>query len=75
MKIINNTKGETVRFSDLKSGDVFQSNANGYFYMKTDTKYDEYGDAFNTVHLESGSVHCSNANMEVILVDCELVIK
>ena len=75
MKIVKNTNAKEITFGDLKEGDVFQSISNGYFYMKTSTKYDEYGDCFNTVHVESGSLHCSDNIMKVIPVDCELVIK
>lgn len=69
MKIKNKNK-KTITLGEIQPGDVFKAIFNGHLYMKT-----AYGAPNNTVHIESGSVHAFQNEMEVIPIDCELIIK
>lgn len=86
MKIVDNSLPQTIRFENVKIGDVFKSK-DGLRYMKIprteiarvytyDYIYDDI-DIFvkNAINLTNGELKKFSFDDQVIPVDCELVIK
>lgn len=71
MKIVNNSY--KVRFGDLSAGDVFA--ADNEYYLKIEEIEEVGGYFFSAINLnQCNHVWFDNA-AEVVLVNCELVIK
>lgn len=70
MKIVNKIQGKTTTYDDIEVGDVFKSNGticiavNDDIILRHDSETDEWGVAF-----------APSEDAEIILFDCELVIK
>ena len=75
MKIVENKNVKTVEFGKLKIGDVFQTINSRQFYMKTKMEQGCNLNLFNTVHLKEGGLYFTENCMEVIPIDCELIVK
>lgn len=85
MKITEMTKEpKRITFSDIKPGDVFKVKNDTNYYMKTERCEASYEDPFdgafmlsyrNTICLSNGKLMATDNNIQVILVDCELIIK
>ena len=77
MKIVAGKNQKTVRFNELQVGDVFQTVKSKRFCMKLypRTYYTHTFGSFNAVELEGGLLYGMPSDEEVILIDCELVVK
>ena len=76
MKICNNN-GKKTTFEKLNSGDVFQREDCHHYFMKT-KEVSDIGvtcvERFNAVDLNNGNMLYMGFGIDVIAVDCELII-
>ena len=74
MKIIDYSNKNKRKFENLDRGCVFKF-ADEY-YMKTDAAIDpDLGLSCNAVNLLSGETVAFTSNVDVVVIDCDLVIK
>ena len=75
MKIIKRKKENYIHFNEIENGCVFRIKGNPEFVlMKTKARVNAYGPRTNAVDLEFGELFLVEENVEVIPIDCELII-
>ena len=75
MKIVKRKKEDYILFNEIENGCVFRVKGNPEFVlMKMKTRANAYGPRTNAVDLEFGELFLVEENVEVVPIDCELVI-
>lgn len=76
MKIVKCEKSKMILFDEIDIGCVFTTKScEDAVLMKIQTGMNGHGYKVNAIHLEDGTFWWCDEDTEVIILDCELVIK